>query len=129
MTIRMQPDETEIAANGNGRDAPACSACHGEQGEGRPDAAYPRLADLDSQYLVQQLNAFADGRRDNETMHPIAKALAPDERQAVANCYAGLTTTALAEPKKADSKAIAIGASLASRGDCGAPSLSTGAPA
>ncbi|MCS3730920.1 MULTISPECIES: c-type cytochrome [Bradyrhizobium] len=110
-------DGKNIAANGNGRDAPACSACHGEQGEGRPDAAYPRLAGLDSQYLVQQLNAFAEGKRDNETMHPIAKALTPDERQAVANFYAGLTTAVVAEPKKADDKAIAIGAALASRGD------------
>ena len=54
-------DGREIAANGNGRDAPACAACHGAQGEGRPDAAYPRLAGLDSGYLIGQLNAFADG--------------------------------------------------------------------
>jgi cytochrome c553 len=69
----------EIAASGNGRDGPACSVCHGAQGEGRPDVAYPRLAGLDSEYLIEQLNAFAEGSRDNETMPPIAKALTPDE--------------------------------------------------
>ena len=81
-TIAHAADGREIAANGNGRDAPACSACHGAQGAGQPDVAYPRLAGLDSAYLIEQLNAFAEGTRDNETMPPIAKALTPDERQA-----------------------------------------------
>lgn len=110
-------DGQQIAANGNGRDAPACSACHGAQGEGQPDAANPRLAGLDSAYLIEQLNAFAEGRRDNETMAPIAKALAPDERQAVAKFYAGLVTPKIEGPTKADDKTIAAGAALASRGD------------
>lgn len=48
-----------LAANGNSNGAPACSACHGDQGEGRPDAAYPRLAGLNSGYLLRQLNDFA----------------------------------------------------------------------
>ena len=30
--------------------------------------AYPRLAGLDSEYLIDQLNAFAEGSRDNEAM-------------------------------------------------------------
>ena len=107
----------EIAASGNGRDAPACSVCHGAQGEGRPDVAYPRLAGLDSEYLIEQLNAFAEGSRDNETMPPIAKALTPDERQAIAKFYAGLVTPKMEEPQKADDKTIAAGAALAGRGD------------
>ncbi len=110
-------DGGEIAANGNGRNAPACSACHGAHGEGRPDAAYPRLAGLDSVYLIGQLNAFADGSRDNETMAPIAKALTPDERQAIAKFYAGLVTPKIDGPQKADDKTIAAGATLAGRGD------------
>ncbi len=101
-------DGREIAANGNGRDAPACSACHGAQGEGQPDAANPRLAGLDSEYLVAQLNAFAEGSRDNETMSPIAKALSPDERQAIAKFYAGLATPKIEEPQKPDDKTIAV---------------------
>src|SRR5580692_9783108 len=110
-------DGRQIAAGGNGRNAPACSACHGAQGEGQPDAAYPRLAGLDSAYLIEQLDAFADGRRDNETMAPIAKALTPDERQAIAKFYAGLTAPKTEESKKADDKTVAAGAALASRGD------------
>jgi len=110
-------DGREIAANGNGRDAPACSACHGAQGEGRPDIAHPRLAGLDSEYLIEQLNAFADGSRDNGTMPPIAKALTPNERQAIAKFYAGLVTPKMEEPQKADDRTIAAGAALAGRGD------------
>jgi cytochrome c553 len=110
-------DGRDIAAGGNGRDAPACSACHGAQGEGQPGAANPRLAGLDSEYLIDQLNAFADGRRDNETMSPTAKALTSDERQAVAKFYAGLATPKVDEPQKADDKTIAAGAALAGRGD------------
>lgn len=117
ITTAHAADGRDIAANGNGRDAPACSACHGAQGEGQPVAAYPRLAGLDSEYLIDQLNAFAEGSRDNETMAPIAKALTPDERQAVAKFYAGLVTPRIDEPQKADDKTIAAGAALANRGD------------
>jgi cytochrome c553 len=110
-------DGQAIAANGNGRDSPACSACHGEHGEGQPAAGFPRLAGLDSGYLVGQLDAFAQGSRDNETMGPIAKALSPDERQAVATFYAGLDAAKIDEPNKPDEKAVAVGRSLADHGD------------
>lgn len=110
-------DGREIAASGNGLDAPACSACHGAQGEGQPDAANPRLAGLDSEYLVAQLDAFAQGSRDNETMSPIAKALSPDERQAIAKFYAGLATPKIEASQKPNDKTVAAGATLAGRGD------------
>jgi cytochrome c553 len=110
-------DGGRIAANGNGREAPPCSACHGAQGEGQPDAATPRLAGLDGEYLIAQLNAFAEGSRDSEAMSPIAKALTPDERQAVAKFYAGLVTPGIAQAHKADDKTFAAGAALAGRGD------------
>ena len=104
-----------LAANGNG--APACSACHGDQGEGRPDAAYPRLAGLNSGYLLRQLNDFADKKRESETMQPIAKALGMDERTAVSSFYGGLSAPKVQEPKKPDDKTLVIGAALALRGD------------
>jgi cytochrome c553 len=110
-------DGGQIAASGNGREAPACSACHGAQGEGQPDVANPRLAGLDSAYLMAQLNAFAERTRDNETMSPIAKALSPDERRAVATFYAGSATPKIEESRQADDKTIAAGAALAGRGD------------
>jgi cytochrome c553 len=116
-TATYAADARDIAANGNGRNAPACSVCHGAQGAGQPDAGYPRLAGLDSEYLLEQLNAFAEGSRDNETMAPIVKALSPDERQAIAKFYAGLVAPKMEESQKADDKTIATGAALAGRGD------------
>jgi cytochrome c553 len=110
-------DGGQIAANGNGREAPPCSACHGAQGEGQSGAANPRLAGLDSEYLIAQLNAFAQGSRDNEAMSPIAKALTPDERQAIAIYYAGLVTPKIEVSSQVDDKTIAAGAALAGRGD------------
>ena len=65
--------------------APCAMASRG----GRPDAAYPRLAGLDSEYLVRQLNAFAEGGRDSETMHPIAKALPPRSVRRLRNSMPG----------------------------------------
>ena len=117
VTLAIAADGRDLASSGNGNGAPACSACHGAQGEGRPDAAYPRLDGLDAAYLLQQFNDFADGKRDNEIMRPIAKALGSDERQAVATFYSTQTAAKAAEPKKADDKAIARGASIALHGD------------
>ena len=62
-------DGCDLAENGNGKGAHQCSACHGAQGEGRPDAAYPRLAGIDVRYLLRQLNDFADGNRDIGVHH------------------------------------------------------------
>lgn len=110
-------DAQAIAASGNGAGAPACSTCHGQGGEGRPDAGYPRLAGLNAHYLLLQLNDFADGNRASDTMHPVAKALRPNEREAMASYYASLSAPKAAGEKKADGKVLAVGAALAQRGD------------
>lgn len=90
-TTAFAADAQGIAASGNGAGAPACSACHGDAGEGRPDAGYPRLSGLDALYLLGQLNDFDDGNRASDVMHPIAKSLRTDEREAMASYYASLS--------------------------------------
>lgn len=110
-------DGRAIAMSGNNAGAPACAACHGDGGEGRPDAGYPRLAGLDARYLSTQLHDFADGRRASDVMHPVAKALRPGEREALASYFASLATPPAAGGKKPDAKALAVGAALAERGD------------
>ena len=102
-----------LAQNGNAHGAPACSACHGMRGEGNPAAGFPRLAGLGQAYLERQLGAFADGQRQNAVMAPIAKALQPDERQAVARYYAALP---FPESFTAPSNPSAAGVMLAERG-------------
>lgn len=123
-TAARAADAQDIANNGNGRGAHPCSSCHGSMGEGRPLAAYPRLAGLSAPYIEHQLNDFASGKRDNETMHQIAKALSPDERAAVAAFYARNDTPSAGEPKPADAATLAAGKHLADQ-----PTWSKGLPA
>lgn len=67
----------------------ACFTCHGLDGRGN-GSAVPRLAGLDPGYLAHQLEAFADGRRENPSMRWIAQQLTPAERLLVARYYARL---------------------------------------
>lgn len=64
-----------------------CFACHGLDGISA-DPAIPRLAGLQAAYIVRQLKNFAEGRRRNEDMAPMAADLSDDAQQAVAEWYA-----------------------------------------
>lgn len=48
--------------------AKACTGCHGPQGRAKPDGYVPRLAGKPAGYLLEQLLAFRDGRRQHATM-------------------------------------------------------------
>jgi len=69
---------------------PACASCHGLHGEGNIAAGFPRLAGLGDGYLLEQLNRYADGKRQNPIMAPFASKLSPEQRQAVASYFAHL---------------------------------------
>jgi cytochrome c553/cytochrome c2 len=71
----------------------ACVNCHGPGGVGQPPAL-PYVAGLDDRYIRATLLAWQDGRRRNDAgqqMAAIAKALRPEDIDAVARYYAGLT--------------------------------------
>lgn len=110
-------DGSAIASNGTAAGAPACMSCHGAHGEGSAENGFPRLAGLNATYLVHQLASFADGTRKNDIMPDIAKALTPEECQAVAAFYAGQQVTESAEVPAPDAKLAARGAELAVNGD------------
>ncbi len=106
-----------IVMNGTQSGAPPCSACHGENGAGQPAAGIPRLAGLNTVYMLQQLTSFTDGTRQSPVMEPFAKALSQTQRQAVADYYASLAIPAATDAgTKPASDAIATGAELATRG-------------
>jgi len=66
---------------------PACSACHGLGGEGNDPMAIPALAGQHAAYVVQQLDQFASGTRDNSpgrVMAKIAHAMSTQQKKAVA---------------------------------------------
>jgi thiosulfate dehydrogenase len=103
----------QIATAGKGEAVPACAGCHGAKGEGV--AIFPRLGGTGQAYLAAQLEAFADGSRDNPIMQPIARALSTDERSAMALYYSRMPALAkMADPAQA--LPTDTGAWLATRG-------------
>lgn len=106
----------DIVHNGKGDAVPACSACHGEQGEGQPDNGFPRLAGLNASYIVHQLTSFADKTRKNDIMAPIAAGLTEDDRQAVATYFASLHPPVAASETPPDKALIATGTEIAQHG-------------
>lgn len=109
-------DDRRLAALGKriylsgGRGVPACAACHGQQAGGgmgmmmggmgrmgmgrmgmmRNAADAPNLEGQHAAYTVQQLDAFASGKRPATVMDAIAARLDTTERKAVAAYIAGL---------------------------------------
>jgi cytochrome c553 len=68
----------------------ACARCHGVQGQGKPEEGAPRLAGQPQLYLEKQLRDFAAGTRQSDKMQPVARALDPAQRLAVAAYFAAL---------------------------------------
>ena len=103
----------QIATHGTPAGVPACSSCHGANGQGV--GAFPRLAGTGRTYLLEQLDAFANGSRQNPVMQPFAQKLTPAERVAVASYFASLPPPLKAADSEATTPADA-GAWLAMRG-------------
>lgn len=74
----------------------ACFGCHGLNGEG-DGLQSPRLAGLDSGYLLRQLDDYANGRRRHEAMSAIASHLKPDDRARVSSYYSDLPLARLTQ--------------------------------
>lgn len=94
---------------------PACSTCHGANGEGQAQAGFPRLAGQGRAYLAKQLDDFRNGRRHNPVMEPIARAL--NERQVAdaADYFASLPR--IAARTSFDQAPKGAGERIALRGD------------
>ncbi len=85
----------------------ACHTCHGLNGGG-DGALVPRIAGLNSGYLVRQLTFFAEGQRQHPQMSWLAARLDPAERLAVSQYYAEMPMPA---PDSLDRR-IALAADL-----------------
>lgn len=89
--LRLQQAATDPALESRllraGRTAAAvCAYCHGEGGNStKPDV--PNLAGQNPAYLLEQVHQFADGRRKNEFMQGMIKALKDDEKVGVVLYY------------------------------------------
>jgi len=92
-----------------------CAGCHGMAGEGRAAGGYPPLAGQPQAYLQRQLDAYADGSRVDVVMGPLAKRLAPQERERMAAHFARLTPPSSEAPSS--SAGSPRGHTLATVGD------------
>jgi cytochrome c553 len=68
----------------------SCARCHGRDGLGRGNAAFPKLALQKRVYMSFALNAYARSQRNSGIMEPIAAALTPEERRELAAYYSAL---------------------------------------
>jgi cytochrome c553 len=71
----------------------ACAACHGAQGKGNGDAAFPVIGGQEVKYLQNQLQAWRSGERRNSAagvMNGVAKGLTDAEIDALAHYVAGM---------------------------------------
>jgi cytochrome c553 len=84
---------------------PICAQCHGP-GDNLRNAAYPILAGQYADYLVQQLQLFADKRRGGSAfaslMHPVADRLTLEQMRDVAQYYESLVASKSTNKDKLD---------------------------
>lgn len=119
-----------------------CRRCHGEDGAGRGEGAFPRLAGQRPDYLAKALRAYAAGRRKSGVMQPMAAALSDETVDELAAYYAGLAIPRRVPPAPArppDPAAVARGEAIARDGvpaarvpacsDCHGPSPTRRNPA
>ena len=78
-----------------------CAGCHGMNGEGRPAGGYPAIAGQPQAYLERQLEAYADGRRPDAVMSPLAQRLTAEERTHLAAHFSALNPPAAKVPSQA----------------------------
>ncbi|MBR0552595.1 c-type cytochrome [Stakelama marina] len=104
---------TRHLVNDGRGDAWACASCHGAQGQGNEDV--PRLAGLPAAYIAKQLGDFSSGRRDNDSMRVVARALSKREMAALGRYYERLSVPSTARPSLGGD--LARGEKLALEGD------------
>lgn len=76
------------AASADATAVPVCARCHGTSGEGVDAMHAPRIGGLPAAYLLEQLNAFAEGGRQSEQMSPLARLLTREQRVQQAQLWA-----------------------------------------
>ena len=65
-----------------------CAACHGTDGRAVQGATVPGLAGVPAATMVEQLQAFKDGKRPATVMHQIARGLSDAQIKAMADYFA-----------------------------------------
>lgn len=88
-------DAWKALLNQASEQASFCARCHGADGVS-VQALVPNLAGQNPYYLLEQIERFADGRRKDFIMSPLAAQAKPAERALLAIYYASMTPRAVA---------------------------------
>lgn len=110
-TVSSSPQTRQKAVAEGKKAAFFCVNCHGDTGLGKFDNV-PNLAGQNPAYLMVQIQKFADGRRKDDFMSGLIKALSEADRLNMAVYYASLSVPA-SVPK--DKRAAERGRALYSR--------------
>ncbi|NKF21045.1 c-type cytochrome [Solimonas marina] len=92
--------------------AAVCSACHGPGGNSS-NPQWPKLAGQSSHYIVEQLQRFKKGERQNPLMQPQAAALSDEDMANLAAYFAAQP----ASPGVASKDAVAVAQPIYRGGD------------
>lgn len=88
LTVMQDPGAKTAAARAGRKTATFCANCHGESGNSsRPDV--PNLAGQNPAYLLEQVRKFSDGRRRNDFMEGMIKAMSDEEKLNVVVYFSG----------------------------------------
>ncbi len=88
--VQSDPKLTDAIFRTGRKVAAVCANCHGEGGNS-PKPDIPNLAGQNPAYLLDQLRKFADGRRRNEFMEGMIRAMSSDEKIGMVLFYASQT--------------------------------------
>lgn len=93
-----------------------CARCHGIDGLGRGQAAFPTLAGQRPEYLAAALEAYARGQRHSGMMEPIAQGLGSEAIRELAEYYGSRPAPPAPPPDPELRAAIERGASISRHG-------------
>jgi len=117
--LRLDPPTgRELAMQESAADAAgACARCHGAEDRMPASTLVPRLHGQPAEALLAALGAYANGARYSGIMQPIATALTPEARKALADYYAGLCPSIAPASGEAEPVHIERGHRLIMEGD------------
>jgi len=115
--LNAAPDTIEARAQG-------CSTCHGAQGEGTLDPAFPRIAGKPAGYLLNQMRNFRDGQRSYPPMNYLLAYMHDDYMTELAAYFAmqpaARRVASEASPSTDVAAVATAGAHLVQQGDAAA---------
>lgn len=88
-TLAAEEGHSNEPARTGAEIAQTCAACHGENGISTADM-YPHLAGQHASYIVQALQDYKSGKRQNQIMQPMASGLSQSDMEAVAEYYSNM---------------------------------------